>query len=166
MSYTIRFATTADASAIAQLYNELGIRTNAAYRTVEVSVENRRQWLVEQERNGYPVLVAEESGQLLGYAGYLQFRSMDGYDHTVENTIWVAKAAQGKGVGKALMLRLFEIATQNRVHVMIASIDSENLASQIFHEKLGFQKLAALPEVGYKNGQWLTTIFYHRFIGR
>lgn len=155
----IRDATPADAAAIAAIYNEAVRHTTAILMEGEVGAENRVQWMAARQALGYPVLVAEAGGVVLGYAAFGDWRPFDGFRGTVENSVYVAPAARGQGVAQALLAALIPRAVACGKHVIVAAITSENAASLRLHEKLGFVETARMPQVGQKFGRWLDLVF-------
>jgi len=155
----IRAATVEDLGAITAIYNEAGVGTTASYDLEPVTVENRRAWLAERTSRSQPVLVAEESGRILGYASYGTFRDKAGYDRTVEHSVYVDEGARALGVGRMLMLALLDRARGDGVHVMVGVLDAENEASVAFHRRLGFVEVGRMPQVGHKFGRWLDVLF-------
>ena len=155
MDLTIRDAGEADLPAIMEIYNDAVANTTAIWNDTVVDLDNRRAWLAARRERGFPVLVALRGRQVTGYASYGDWRAFDGYRHTVEHSVYVRGDARGTGTGKRLMIALIERASFNGVHVMIAGIEAENLASIRLHEKLGFRTVGRFSEVGIKFGRWL-----------
>lgn len=154
-SFSIRPAIDADLGAIRDIYNHAVAHTTAIWNDVLIDIDNRRVWMELRHAKGFPVLVAERDGEILGYASYGDWRAFDGYRHTVEHSIYVEKDQHGKGIGKALMQALIEHARGNKIHVMIAAIEAENKASIGLHKALGFTHVGIHREVGQKFGRWL-----------
>ena len=161
----VRDATAADAAAICAVYNHAVRETTAIWNDAEVDAANRAAWLVERQGVGLPVIVAERDGTVVGYATYGPFRPHDGYRFTVENSVYVAQAARGGGVGRALMAALVERARTAGLHVMVAGIEAENAASIRLHAALGFLEAGRLPQVGTKFGRWLDLLFMQLQLG-
>ncbi|MFN6955859.1 MAG: GNAT family N-acetyltransferase, partial [Acetobacteraceae bacterium] len=113
---------------------------------------------------GYPVLVAEEDGEVLGLASFGEFRAWPGFRHTVEHSVHVRAGARGRGIGTALVAALFEPARALGKHVMIAGVDAANAGSIRMHERLGFARGAVLREVGRKFGRWLDLELMQKFL--
>ena len=155
----IRDATPDDAAAIAAIYNDAVRHTTAILMEGEVDAANRVQWMQTRQALGYPVLVAEADGAVIGYAAFGDWRPFDGFRGTVENSVYVAPEARGQGVAQALLAALIPRARACGKHVIVAAITSENAASLRLHEKLGFVETARMPEVGQKFGRWLELVF-------
>jgi len=98
----------------------------------------------------------------LGFARYFQFRGGEGYRYSVEHTIMLADAAQGKGVGRALMAAFCDHAKMQGMHTMHAGVSAENPNAVAFHAKCGFTTLAVLPEVGFKFGRWIDLVLMQK----
>lgn len=165
MTLTIRDATPADAEAIRAIYNQAVRETTAIWNGAEVDGENRARWLADRQAAGFPVLVAERAGAVVGYASYGPFRAFEGYRFTVENSVYVAEAARGAGVARALMAALIARARQEGLHAMVAGIEAGNAASIRLHASLGFTEAGLLPQVGAKFGRWLDLLFMHLLLG-
>lgn len=154
--FIIRDASDADIPAITAIYNDAVVNTVAVWNDETVDEANRRQWLQEHRAPGTCALVAvTDAGDVLGYATYGEFRSFDGFRHTVENSVYVDGNRRAGGVGTGLMKALVDRARADGMHVMVAAIESGNAASIRMHEKLGFGHRGTLRQVGTKFGRWL-----------
>ncbi|WP_420839902.1 GNAT family N-acetyltransferase [Allorhizobium sonneratiae] len=151
----IRDAVETDLGPIRDIYNHAVETSTAIWNEVLVDLDNRRVWMEQRRARGFPVLVAERQGSVVGYASYGDWRPHDGYRHTVEHSVYVEKDQRGGGIGKSLMQALIEKAKAGGVHVMIGAIEAENRASIALHEKLGFHLVGIHREVGIKFGRWL-----------
>lgn len=161
MPTTVRDATDADLPAIVELLNVAVRDGTALYRDDPYTVDDRRRWLAERRRRGFPVLVADDARETIGFATYGDFRdsiALPGYRFTVEHSVHVARAHWHRGVGRVLVEALIERARAAGLHVMVAGIDAENDASIRFHERLGFVETARMPEVGFKFERWLDLV--------
>jgi phosphinothricin acetyltransferase len=156
----IRDARDGDAEAIAAIYNDAVLHTTAIWNEKTVEADNRRTWIADRCRQGYPVLVAiDDVDDVLGYASFGDWRPFDGYRHTVEHSVYVRKDRRGGGVGKALMIELTARASSLGKHVMVAGVEAANVASIAMHRKLGFAEVGRMSQVGAKFGRWLDLAF-------
>lgn len=163
----IRDAGASDIDGIVAIYNDAVVNTTAIWNEVEVDAANRADWLASRQRQGYPVLVAvNESGAVLGYATFGDWRAFDGYRHTVEHSVYVQRDQRGGGIGAALMVALIGRARSLGKHVMIGAIEARNDASIRLHHKLGFEAVGHLKEVGTKFGTWLDLTFMQLTLDR
>ena len=160
----IRSATHADLEALTAIYNEVISNSDAIYRESSVPVSERIEWFEAKVNDGYPVLVATESDQVVGYGVYGNFRFGEGYNHTVEHSVHVRSDMRGQGIGKAMLAELISIAITENRHVMVAAIDSKNLGSISLHAQFGFVESARMPEVAKKNGVALTLVLMQKIL--
>ena len=155
----IRTATAADAQGLAEIYNHAVENTVAILNETLVDAENRAAWVAQRLGDGFPVLVAEENGQVIGYASYGPWRPFHGFRETVEHSVYVRDGQRGKGLGRQLMQALIDQAKADGLHMMVAAVTAGNDASIRLHEALGFEVTARMPQVGQKFGEWLELIF-------
>ncbi len=155
----VRPAVRADVPAILEIYNHAVLHTTASYDLEPQVLDVRLAWFDLRVLEGWPVLVAEQGGRVVGWSTYGRFRDKPGYRHSVEHSVYVAPEVHGSGLGTALMRPLIEQARQDGHHVMIAGVDAENAGGLHFHERLGFVQAAHFRQVGHKFGRWLDLVF-------
>jgi phosphinothricin acetyltransferase len=157
----IRQAVVSDAAGISKIWNyeiRTGVSTFNSVEKTEVDI------LHLIENTGAATQVAYKDGSLLGFVTYGPFRNGVGYAHSKEHTIYLAKEARGRGVGRALMARICDVAKAHGVHALMAGIGGENSAGIAFHESLGFRHVATVPEVGRKFGRWMDLVLMQKLI--
>lgn len=116
--------------------------------------------------SGFPYLVAEIAGEIVGYAYAGSYRSRPAYGATVENSVYVDPRRQGRGIGRVLLAGLIAEAEVRGFRQMVAVIgDSSNLSSIRLHEGQGFAHVGTLRSVGWKHGRWLDTVLMQRVLG-
>lgn len=155
----IRDATPDDAQAIATIYNDAVRTTTAIWNEIEVTALDRVDWMKARQQAEYPVLVLEEGAKVVGYASYGPFRAFDGYRGTVEHSIYVRADLRGGGRGSALLAALIARAKAQGLHVMVAGVEAGNAGSLVLHQRLGFEAVGLMPQVGQKFGRWLDLLF-------
>ena len=160
----IRDAREADLVSLLEIYNDVISSSTAIYRDEPATLQDRRQWWAERVRQGYPVLVASEQDEVVGFASFGDFRAWPGYRFTVEHTVHVRADKRAQGIGTALMRPLLERASALGKHVIVAGVDADNAKSLAFHERLGFVRVAHFREVGFKFGRWLDLVFLQRML--
>ncbi|MDP6406402.1 MAG: N-acetyltransferase family protein [Alphaproteobacteria bacterium] len=115
---------------------------------------------------GFPFLVAELGGDVVGFAYAGPYRPRPAYRYSVENSVYVAPEALRRGVSRALLQRLIELCQQLGARQMIAVIgDSANQASIAAHERLGFVRAGELRSVGFKHGRWVDCVIMQLPLG-
>lgn len=118
------------------------------------------------EAAGLPYLVVELEGRIAGYAYAGPYRPRPAYRHTVEDSVYVARWARRRGVGRALLEAVIEQATARGMRQMVAIIgDSAHTASTRLHAQAGFRLVGTLEHVGWKFGRWLDTVIMQRALG-
>ena len=167
MPVTIRPAVASDMDAITLIYAH---HVNHGTGSFETEAPDRteivRRWSEVQAR-GLPWLVAEDDGEIGGYAYVSPYRARPAYRYTVEDSIYVRADRLGTGLGKLLMPALITAAQACGMRQMIAVIgDSANESSITLHRRFGFHDAGLLKDVGFKFGRWLDTVFMQRSLVR
>lgn len=157
----IRPSKSEDLPAITEIYGHAVRTGTASYELEPPSLEDmgaRHEALVS---HFYPYLVAEDSGRILGYAYAGPFRTRRAYRFMVEDSIYMAPDAQGRGVGKRLLQALIEECERLGFRQIAAVIGdgSPESPSVRLHAALGFRHTGVLEGSGYKHGRWLDTVF-------
>lgn len=155
----VRLAAESDLPELLEIYNEIIVNTTAVYDYKPHTAAMRRQWWDTKKEQGFPVFVAEEAGKVIGFSSIGPFRAWAAYKYSVENSVYVAAQARGRGVGKLLIPPLIEAAGKLEMHTILAGIDASNEASIRLHEAFGFIEVAHFKQVGYKFGRWLDLKF-------
>lgn len=155
----IRDATEHDLPAIRAIYNDAVLNTTAIWNEQPVDLANRQAWFSARQAQQYPILVAVDNDEVTGYASFGDWRPFEGFRYSVEHSVYVRNDQRGKGLGPSLMQALIERARNCDKHVMVAAIESGNLASIRLHERLGFVTTGQMPQVGIKVGRWLDLTF-------
>jgi phosphinothricin acetyltransferase len=162
----IRAARRTDLARVAEIYGHYVLSTGATFDVEPPSVDDwhgRFTRIAEQEQ--LPFLVAESApepasdGPVLGYAYLAPFRPKAAYFHTVEDSVYLAPEAKGRGVGRRLIEALIPAAAATGRREIIAVIaDTGDPSSMILHERCGFTHAGRLARVGFKHGRWLDTV--------
>jgi L-amino acid N-acyltransferase YncA len=162
----IRPATAADVAAITAIYAEavhLGTASFEVDPPDEAEMARRMRALTD---GGYPYLVAEHDGTVIGFGYVGPYRVRQAYGSTIEDAVYLAHEARGHGIGGALLRQLIEEAAGRGFRQMIAVVgDSDNAASIRLHKAAGFDVAGTLKDVGYKHGRWLDTVIMQRALG-
>jgi phosphinothricin acetyltransferase len=154
----VRDATPADLPALLDIYNEAVANTTASWDHDPWSAVRHADWYAHKVESGFPILVADEDGEVLGYATYGEFHAKIGYAATREHSVYLRPQSRGRGVGRTLMLALIDRARSRGVHTLIGELSADNEASLRLHAGLGFVEVGRLREVGRKFGRWLDLV--------
>jgi phosphinothricin acetyltransferase len=156
---TIRPARTSDAQAIAAIYEWHVANGTATFDTVAPDADAWAEKLADFAARGFPFLVAERAGGMVAYAYAARFRDRAAYAHTCEDSIYVAHAARGQGVGSVLLPALIAAARAAGFEQMLAVIGGGEPASVALHARCGFVHAGRMRNVGRKFGQLLDTVY-------
>lgn len=152
---SIRPAVRSDLPRVTEIYNYYVINTPVTFDMEPYTVERRAAWFDQFAPTGrYRLVVAEENGTVLGYAGTMRFRPKAAYETTVETTIYCAQEAIGKRIGSLLYGALFDAIENEDVHRIVAGYTLPNDASAALHARCGFKPVGIYTEVGRKFGRY------------
>jgi phosphinothricin acetyltransferase len=162
----IRTAEARDLEAITRIY-EHAVRHGTASFELEPPSQREMARRYEALRSGgYPYLVAQLEREIMGYAYAGPYRARPAYRWTVEDSIYIAPAAQRRGIGRALLDRLIAEADLGGFRQMLAVIgDSANVGSIELHRAAGFRLVGTFDNTGFKFGRWLDTVLMQRPLG-
>ena len=157
----VRQARMADAADICTIVNGL-IRDTVVTFTSKDRSESEIAADIALRWRAYQVI--ETDGQVVGFATYGPFRNGPGYASTKELTIHLAPQARGRGMGRALLQALEQVAVSQGVHVLVAGISGANQEGIAFHTSCGYDVVGRMPEVGQKAGQMLDLILMQKIL--
>lgn len=155
MEITIRPATLADLPPILEIVNYAILNTTAIYDYEGRTLNEQKAWFHEKQTSQFPIIVAKNDNEVLGFGTFGTFRIKVGYRFTVEHSVYVSDKATGKGIGKLILQKLIDLAKEQNYHSMIGVIDASNSGSIEFHKKFGFVEAGVLKQAGYKFDKWL-----------
>jgi len=151
----VRPARAADIPRLTEIYNHYVVNSPITFDLEPYTVERRMQWFSQFGATGrHRLLVVEEDGLVLGYAGTTGFRPKAAYDTTVETTIYCSPDNTRKGLGSMLYSALFETIADEDIRRIVAGFTLPNPASQALHERFGFKLIGIFHEVGRKFGRY------------
>jgi len=158
---TIRDAAPDDLPAITAIYDHAVHNGTATYELDAPDLAEMTARFGTLRDGGFPYIVAEEDGTICGYAYAGPFRARPAYRFIVEDSIYLAPDAQGKGLGRRLLAELIARSAALGFHQLVAVIGDGHPrnASVKLHERMGFSHSGRLAGSGYKHGRWLDTVF-------
>lgn len=160
----IRPATDRDSHAIAAIYNHYIEKTVVTFEETPIEGAEIGARIAKVRSCNLPWLVAEEDGQVSGYAYASPWHPRAAYRRTAEVSVYLAPDATGRGLGSLLYQELFQTLRAKNVHVAIGGVTLPNPASEALHQKFGMQKVAHYREVGRKFGQWLDVGYWQTIL--
>ncbi|WP_269713999.1 GNAT family N-acetyltransferase [Caulobacter sp. NIBR2454] len=159
----IRPATPADAPAIAAIYADACLNGFGTFEEVPPSADEIVTRMANVQSRGLPYLVAEENGEILGYAYAGPFRLRAAYRYTVEDSVYVSPRAKGRGVGGAVLTAVLDACAAMGLRQVMAVIgDTGNEGSIGLHKALGFAPVGTFKDVGYKKERWLDIVLMQK----
>jgi phosphinothricin acetyltransferase len=160
-AYRIRSGTTADAEGVQAIYAPIVSTTviSFEYEAPTVAEVSER---IERTLDRLPWLVADNEGNVAGYAYAAPHRERAAYAWSVDTSVYVTADWRKQGVGRALYTDLFAALTELGYVSAYAGITLPNAASVALHESCGYQRIGTFPAVGYKFGLWHDVGWWHR----
>lgn len=155
----VRPTTEEDVPEIREIYNYEILHGTATFDTEPKTIEDRLAWFRELQQSPYCVLAAEVDSETVGWGCLQPYRPRPAYRFTTEDSVYVHQEWRGRGIGKAILGRLVEIARENGLRNIIAAIAEGHPESEALHARYGFEHAGRLRKVGYKFEQWLDVVF-------
>ena len=162
---TIRPATLADAAAIVEIYNREVLETTATFDLVPRTLAQQQEWLAARS-GAFAAIVAVEpvTRQVVGFASLSPYKERAAYRTTVEDSIYVHRDYNGRGIGTTLLGRLIDVARESGFHSVVGRIEAGGDASRALHASLGFELVGIEREVGRKFNRWLSVAVYQKLL--
>ena len=160
----IRAGEAGDLNALVEIYNHYITETHITFDVEPFAVGARTQWFTQFAESGpYRLLVADQDGEVQGYACSTRFKSRPAYDTSVETTVYLHPDHTGKGLGKKLYGTLIaELEQEAGVHRAYGGVSLPNEGSVKLHEGLGFKRVATYHEVGFKFGKYWDVSWFEK----
>jgi phosphinothricin acetyltransferase len=158
-----------DLQPVAEIFGWYAVNSDATFEVAPRSHADWSELATDLAALGLPLLVAEAEtdGAVVGYAYAGPWRRKPAYRATVEDSIFIAPAETGRGIGKLLLTELLTAcATAGARQVIAVIADSGADASIALHESCGFTRAGHLVDVGYKHGKWISTLLMQRTVGQ
>lgn len=151
---TIRFAETADAAELADIYNEAIRTTTATFDTEPKSAKDRESWLASHDER-QPVWVADVGGKVVGWAAITAWSDRPAYNETGETSFYVAEAFRSQAIGRALKSHLIAQTRRLGYYTLLARMAEGSEASIHINKSFGFRHVGTMKNVGFKFGRRL-----------
>ena len=160
----IRPVVAADLAAVADIYAHYVLHSLSSFEEAPPTVEIMGQRHAAVTSLGLPYLCAQIDDAVVGYAYAGPYGTRAAYRFTVEDSVYVAPAAQGRGVGRALLAAVVSRCEAMGLRQMLAVIGNggEHQASVALHASLGFEHAGTGKSVGWKKGRWIDIVWMQR----
>jgi L-amino acid N-acyltransferase YncA len=159
----VRFASLDDAPAICAIYNQ-GIEDRVAtLETERRDPDERRRWLASRGTR-YPVVVAEQGGQVVAWASLNSFNPRRCYDHVADISVYVERSWRGKGMGRIMLARLIELGRALGFHKLVLACFPTNKPGVALYERMGFTPVGLYREQGLLDGQWVDVLVMEQLL--
>lgn len=153
----IRTALAADVPQLLSIYNYEVVSGTATFDINEKSLEEWTRWFDAHNVGNHPLIVAVVDDAVAGYASLSPYREKEAYASTVELSVYVHKDYRCRGVATALLQEILRLASEDeRTHMVISVITSDNEVSIKLHERFGFAFCGTMHDVGIKFGRYLS----------
>jgi phosphinothricin acetyltransferase len=159
----IRSAVHDDLPRLTEIYNHFVVHTPVTFDVEPYTVERREQWFQQFATTGrYRLLVAEDAGSVVGYAGTTRFRPKAAYETTVETAIYCAPEKIGRGIGRRLYEALFHALEGEDIHRFVAGYALPNPGSAALHAHFEFKLVGVFTQNGRKFGKYWDVAWMER----
>ena len=156
-SFRLRPMAEDDLAEVNAIYNHYVLNSTCTYQLEPETDAARAAWFAARG-SGYPRLVVEDAGRVVGWAALMPYHARGGYARTVENAVYVDVGHHRRGIGALLLDALVTGAGADGHHVIVARIDGDQAASIALHGRFGFVHAGRLREIGWKFGRWLDVV--------
>ncbi|MFZ9676338.1 MAG: GNAT family N-acetyltransferase [Ilumatobacteraceae bacterium] len=160
---TIRTAEIGDAEAIRQIYNHEVENTTATMDLVPRTLADQQEWLAARS-GAFATIVAVLEGEVVGFASLSPYKERAAYRPTVEDSVYVRRDLGGRGIGKALLTAVIDLAAASGFHSVMARIETSGTASRALHASCGFREVGVEVEVGRKFNRWIDMVLMQKLL--
>lgn len=156
--WTVRAATAVDAGGILEIYNRAVTETTDTFDLVPRTMDQQLAWIADHAGAHPAVVAVEPDGTVLGFGSLSPYRPRPAYATTVEDSVYVAVSARGRGIGRGLLAELVKLGRDHGFHSIVARVVGHNEVSIGLHRACGFAEVGVEREVGRKFNRWLDVV--------
>jgi L-amino acid N-acyltransferase YncA len=152
-----------DAADLRDIYNHFVNNSTSIFDLVPRTIDEQAQW-IDEHSGGHPAIVAVDRGKIVGFGSLSTFRERPAYSTTVEDSVYLLDAYQGRGIGRLVLEELIRLAQAHGFHSVVARIVGDNETSIRLHAACGFEIVGTEREIGRKFGKWLDVVEMQRML--
>lgn len=153
-------------AAITAIYAHHVCHSTATFELEAPNIAEMQARRADVLAKGLPYLVAEQGGQVVGFAYGNWFKPRPAFRYSVENSIYLAPGLGRQGLGRALLAELLARCEAAGIRKVMAIVgDSANAASVGLHRALGFSQVGVVEACGWKFGIWLDMVILQKTLG-
>lgn len=161
----VRDSLESDVAEIQAIYAHHVLHGTASFELTPPNLDEMRQRRADVVAKHLPYLVAEQDGQVVGYAYVTFYRPRPAYRFTVEDSVYVREGLAGQGIGSLLLSEIIKICTAKGYRQLMAVVGDASPSSVSLHQRHGFTLAGTFKSVGYKFGAWRDTAMLQRSLG-
>jgi L-amino acid N-acyltransferase YncA len=162
MPVSVRAASLADAPAIAEIYNQGIAERGSTFETEPRTPADIEAKILAQAR--YPIVVADENGRVVGWAGTGSYRPRACYSGIAEVSVYLERTARGRGIGRQLLEGLIDAARERGFWKLVSRAFLFNTASRALCRGCGFREVGIYEKHAQLDGRWLDVVIVERLI--
>ncbi|MBL8597197.1 MAG: N-acetyltransferase [Devosia sp.] len=151
-----------DIPAVTKIYGHYVRETVITFETSAPDEAEMANRFAAVAGKGHPLLIGEMGGEVVGYAYASTYRPREAYRFTCEDSIYLAPAVIGQGIGGKMLARLIEDSSKAGLKQMLAVITAERENSIRLHARHGFRMIGRYEALGYKFDRWLDIVHMQR----
>jgi len=161
----IRNFATDDLEAIVNIYNHAIDEKFATADTEYVTIDSRKEWFAQHSAETYPIYVAEENSEIIGWCSLSPHRlGRKALRSVAEISYYIHKDHRRKGVAITLITYTLEKAKKLGFKNLFTILLDLNKPSIYILEKFGFEKWGHLPDIAEFGGVICGQYIYGRKI--
>jgi phosphinothricin acetyltransferase len=152
VTLSYRDAAPDDLPEIVAIYNSTVASRQVTADLEPVSIDSRRAWFDEHDPGRRPLWVVEQGGKVVAWLSFSDFYGRPAYGRTAEVSIYLAEAARGNGLGKALLAEALDVAPRLGIDTVLGFVFGHNEPSLRLFHGFGFENWGVLPRVAVLDG--------------
>jgi L-amino acid N-acyltransferase len=160
----LRLATLGDAERIRSIYNHEVLNATSTFDLVPRTLDDQQAWLAARSGALAAVVAVDPDGSVVGFGSLSPYKERAAYRTSVEDSVYVDRACQGRGIGKLIVDELVHVAELSGFHTVVARIEASGTASRALHAACGFELVGIEREVGRKFHRWLDVAVMQRLL--